>query len=531
MSDESGFARPDGVPDGFEPRPDPNDLQPKPPAARLARRAGSLRATARCHRLLRRRRPGSAAAAARAAAAAGPGCGWPRPSAASRPAVRTGSRRPAAAEPPGPARRGGRRARRPTPGVTRCRRTGSPARRCSPTTRWSASANRSRRPKQTTGDTASPSGRPTGQVRAVDAGHRAGRRPGGRGGRRRRRLLACPSGRTRILTNPNVKLATAGTPANRPPGLGRRHRQAGQPGGGLDRRPHRRTRRAPAPGVIIDKGGYILTNNHVVNFGSRLSIRVVFADQTSAPAQVVGTDPPNDLAVIKVDKTGLTVASLGDSSTLAVGDPVVAIGDPLGLRGTVTSGIVSSLRRPLRLTGENGEPDAVIDAIQTDAAINPGNSGGALVAADGAVVGINTAIASLGPGGRRWPVRQHRGGLRHPDQHRPDGRPAADPDRQGGARRLRREQPQRHRRHPGRRVPGAGRARRPGGQAGLQRGRRDHDVPPETDRFRRRAHGGGLRVPAGPAGDAALHPQRGSATASAPGQTVTAWRTAELDKA
>src|SRR6185437_1663727 len=199
----------------------------------------------------------------------------------------------------------------------------------------------------------------------------------------------------RILTDPNVKLATTGTPANRPPGsvadIAKRVSPAVV---SIDVRSSDSA--GSGSGVIIDKGGYILTNNHVVNFGTSVSIRVVFADQTSAPAQVVGTDPPNDLAVIKVAKTGLTLASLGDSSTLAVGDPVVAIGDPLGLRGTVTAGIVSSLKRPLRLSGEHGQPDSVIDAIQTDAAINPGNSGGALVAADGSVVGINTAIASLG---------------------------------------------------------------------------------------------------------------------------------------
>ncbi|HTZ42482.1 MAG TPA: trypsin-like peptidase domain-containing protein [Jatrophihabitans sp.] len=199
----------------------------------------------------------------------------------------------------------------------------------------------------------------------------------------------------RVLTNPNVKLATVGTPANRPPGsvagIAKRVspavvsidvRSADAAGAGS--------------GVVIDKNGYILTNNHVVNFGGKVTIRVVFSDQTSAPGRVVGTDPRNDLAVVKVDKTSLTVAALGDSASLAVGDPVVAIGNPLGLRGTVTSGIVSNLHEPLRLPGENGEPDAVIDAIQTDAAINPGNSGGALVAADGSVVGINTAIASLG---------------------------------------------------------------------------------------------------------------------------------------
>jgi S1-C subfamily serine protease len=137
----------------------------------------------------------------------------------------------------------------------------------------------------------------------------------------------------------------------------------------------------------------------VVNLGSKIAIRVVFSDRSSATGTVVGTDPQDDLAVIKVDKTGLTVASLGNSDSLAVGDPVVAIGDPLGLRGTVTSGIVSALNRPLHLPGENGQPDAVIDALQTDAAINPGNSGGALVDASGAVVGINTAIASLGQSG------------------------------------------------------------------------------------------------------------------------------------
>jgi S1-C subfamily serine protease len=202
----------------------------------------------------------------------------------------------------------------------------------------------------------------------------------------------------RVLTNPNVKLAETGTPANRPPGsvadIAKRVspavvsidvRSADAAGAGS--------------GVVIDKSGYILTNNHVVNFGSKFTIRVVFSDQSSAPGTVVGTDPRNDLAVIKVDKTSLTVASLGNSAKLAVGDPVVAIGNPLGLHGTVTSGIVSNLREPLRLPGENGEPDAVIDAIQTDAAINPGNSGGALVAADGSVVGINTAIASLGQSG------------------------------------------------------------------------------------------------------------------------------------
>ena len=101
--------------------------------------------------------------------------------------------------------------------------------------------------------------------------------------------------------------------------------------------------------------------------------------------------------MIKVDNVeNLVVAQLGDSSTLAVGDPVVAIGSPLGLSGTVTTGIVSALNRPVALRGEGSDTDAVVDAIQTDARINPGNSGGALVDGTGAVIGINTAIRTLG---------------------------------------------------------------------------------------------------------------------------------------
>jgi len=110
----------------------------------------------------------------------------------------------------------------------------------------------------------------------------------------------------------------------------------------------------------------------------------------------VGRDPASDIAVLKVDKPGLVGATLGESDDLVVGDPVVAIGSPLGLAGTVTSGIVSALDRPVRLSGEGSDTNAVISAVQTDAPINPGNSGGALVDGTGAVIGINTAIASLG---------------------------------------------------------------------------------------------------------------------------------------
>jgi len=152
-------------------------------------------------------------------------------------------------------------------------------------------------------------------------------------------------------------------------------------------------------GVVVEEDGYILTNNHVISGAadnSDSTIRVVFSDSSASPARVVGRDPLSDLAVLKVEKPGLAVASLGSSADVVVGDPVVAIGSPLGLVGTVTTGIVSALDRPVRLAGEGTDTDAVISAVQTDAAINPGNSGGALVDASGAVIGINTAIAGFG---------------------------------------------------------------------------------------------------------------------------------------
>jgi S1-C subfamily serine protease len=152
-------------------------------------------------------------------------------------------------------------------------------------------------------------------------------------------------------------------------------------------------------GVVIDGHGYVLTNNHVVAPAASITqatLEAVFSDGTRLPARIVGRDPKTDLAVVKVDVANPTVAQLGRSSALKQGDPVIAIGSPLGLAGTVTSGIVSALDRPVRLEGDGGQGNAVIDAIQTDAAINPGNSGGALVDAAGAVVGINTAIRTLG---------------------------------------------------------------------------------------------------------------------------------------
>ncbi|MGE0297563.1 S1C family serine protease [Pseudonocardia sp.] len=155
-------------------------------------------------------------------------------------------------------------------------------------------------------------------------------------------------------------------------------------------------------GVVIDPAGYVLTNNHVVAPVAEVpdaQLEAIFHDGTRAKATIVGRDPKTDLAVVKVAVANPVVAQIGSSSSLAVGDAVLAIGSPLGLVGTVTTGIVSALDRPVPLDGGETDTNAVIDAIQTDAAINPGNSGGPLVDSTGAVVGINTAIRSIGGGG------------------------------------------------------------------------------------------------------------------------------------
>ena len=145
-------------------------------------------------------------------------------------------------------------------------------------------------------------------------------------------------------------------------------------------------------GVIIDKRGYIVTNNHVVAGAQR--VEVVLFDGTLLPAQVVGTDPADDLAIVKINPTSnLTVATLGDSSKLQVGQDVLAIGNPLGITQTVTNGIISALGRNVS-EGQNGT--TIPDAIQTDAPINPGNSGGALVDMQGNVIGIPT-LAAIDP--------------------------------------------------------------------------------------------------------------------------------------
>ena len=145
-------------------------------------------------------------------------------------------------------------------------------------------------------------------------------------------------------------------------------------------------------GFVLRADGYILTNNHVVSSAAGGGeIVVVFADGSQEQAEIVGRTSEYDLAVLKVNSDGLTPLVLGDSDAVVVGDPVVAIGAPLGLQGTVTTGIVSALNRPV--SAGDGEAPAFINAIQTDAAINPGNSGGPLVDASGEVIGINSAIA------------------------------------------------------------------------------------------------------------------------------------------
>jgi len=152
-------------------------------------------------------------------------------------------------------------------------------------------------------------------------------------------------------------------------------------------------------GVVLTDSGLILTNNHVIDGADTLTVQ--FNDGTTANATVVGADPTDDLAVIRASGvSGLTPAALGTSSTVKVGQQVVAIGSPLGLSATVTTGIVSALNRPVRTESAQSQQSqgTVLSAIQTDAAINPGNSGGPLVNMSGQVIGINSAIAALSSG-------------------------------------------------------------------------------------------------------------------------------------
>lgn len=150
-------------------------------------------------------------------------------------------------------------------------------------------------------------------------------------------------------------------------------------------------------GFVISADGYILTNNHVIASAvtSNGSITVRMQDGSSYRATVIGRDSSYDLAVLRISNKNLVALQFGDSDQVAVGDAVLAIGSPLGLTGTVTSGIISAKDRAVT-AGENPEDNSFINALQTDAAINPGNSGGPLVDSTGAVIGVNSAIATLG---------------------------------------------------------------------------------------------------------------------------------------
>jgi putative serine protease PepD len=160
-------------------------------------------------------------------------------------------------------------------------------------------------------------------------------------------------------------------------------------------------------GIILSSDGLILTNNHVVAAAKGgpggpgapgdTQTKVTFANGNTTSFTVVGTDPSSDIAVVRAaGASGLTPITLGSSANLRVGQDVVAVGSPLGLEGTVTTGIVSALNRPVAAGGDVQNQNTVLDAIQTDAAINPGNSGGALVNMNGELVGVNSAIATLG---------------------------------------------------------------------------------------------------------------------------------------
>ncbi len=157
------------------------------------------------------------------------------------------------------------------------------------------------------------------------------------------------------------------------------------------RSPHPEPQQGSGSGFVVSPDGYILTNNHVVEDADEKGIEVAFNNKHHLNAKIVGTDPSTDIAVIKVDGHDLPTAAFGNSDEIEIGDWVLAIGNPLGLQGTVTAGIISALGRNIRIIQDNY---GIENFIQTDAAINPGNSGGPLVNLNGEVIGINSAIAT-----------------------------------------------------------------------------------------------------------------------------------------
>jgi putative serine protease PepD len=177
------------------------------------------------------------------------------------------------------------------------------------------------------------------------------------------------------------------------------------------------TQSGEGSGVILTADGYILTNNHVVATAQGDTVQIIFANGKKATADIVGTDPRTDLAVVKASGvSGLKAATLGDSSQMQVGDTVLALGSPLGLEGSVTAGIISAKDRTIQSSSDEQTPQSpfgnspfgqqqnqqqsssstISGLLQTDAPINPGNSGGALVNTNGQVIGINSAIATSG---------------------------------------------------------------------------------------------------------------------------------------
>jgi Do/DeqQ family serine protease len=160
----------------------------------------------------------------------------------------------------------------------------------------------------------------------------------------------------------------------------------------IDRGVQRQTYNAYGSGVIISQDGFIVTNNHVVQDAE--NVWVTLNDKREMPARVVGTDPATDLAVIKVEATGLETIPFGNSDSARIGEPVLAIGNPFNLTSTVTAGIISAKARYMDIIKNPGVESTIESFIQTDAAVNSGNSGGALVNGRAELIGINTAIAS-----------------------------------------------------------------------------------------------------------------------------------------
>lgn len=163
-------------------------------------------------------------------------------------------------------------------------------------------------------------------------------------------------------------------------GIKSRRRSRGRPDGG------------GGSGVIITPDGLLLTNNHVVEEADKVDVSLT--DGRNFPAQLIGTDPPTDLALIRAEASDLPIAELGDSASLRVGQLAIAIGNPLGFQSTVSTGVISALGRALR--SQSGR--LIENVIQTDVALNPGNSGGPLVDSHGRVVGINTAMIAMAQG-------------------------------------------------------------------------------------------------------------------------------------